>query len=135
MNQSPSTYQTPMVGSWPKNPNFSNLSFLTESDYSLAHLNNETQFPGMFCSVKTEASSASGGHNSHKKISLTNLKAQDFIPNINNNNNVYCYNNAGNMASNSYPNKLEAWKPQMFLPELIEENENDGIVRSFLLLI
>lgn len=61
--------------------------------------------------------------NGNKKYSFSNAKAQEF----NSNSPKNCYNNSnnGDMSSGLYQNKLEGWKPVLFLPEPIEENEND----------
>lgn len=59
-----------------------------------------------------------------KKVSWNNMqKSPEFYPIMN--------NNGENL--NSFP-KPDNWKQQSFLPELIEEKENDGFLLNFLKL-
>lgn len=67
-----------------------------------------------------------GGSNGigQKKVSWNNMqKSPEFYPIMN--------NNGDNL--NSFP-KPDNWKQQSFLPELIEEKENDGFLLNFLKL-
>jgi hypothetical protein len=125
-----SYFQQPMNCSWSKSTHNNNapsntaVSFNGNGEHPMetSFFNNQElikmQFSSKSDNIYEEVSQKN--QNLQKKTSFNITKTSDFYPNYNNLDNAF-----------GYPNKVDPWKPQILMPEPIEEKENDGKINFF----